>query len=132
DMMKLQNDNYRLQEADSLPLMLSLLDTAALRGEQSRIAEELVYWDYFNTRESIAATYYQAWWNSFVDLMFDEFDSAKVSLNIPDESGIIRLMKTKPDFDFFDIKATPEKETVAELVNLAFHEGVKKITEWEN
>ena len=132
DMMKLQNDNYNLQAAESLPLMLTLLDTAALRGEQSRIAEELGYWNYFNSRESMAATYYQAWWNSFVDLMFDEFDSAKVSLNIPDESGIIRLMKTKPDFDFFDIKATPEKETVRELVNLAFHEGARRVSAWEN
>ncbi len=131
DMMKLQNDNYNLQAAESLPVMLSLLDTAALRGEQSRIAEELGYWDYYNTRESMAATYYQVWWNSFVDLMFDEFDSAKVSLDIPNESGIIRLMKSKPDFEFFDIKSTPEEEDLTRLVNLAFHEGMQRISVWE-
>jgi penicillin G amidase len=132
DMMKLQLDNYNLKAAESLPLMLSLLDVSTLRGEESRIAEALTFWDFVNSKESLAASYYEAWWKAFVKRTFDEFSSAGVRLQLPDEYSIVRLMKTKPDLVFFDIADTPEKETLADIVRISFHDAAKSIQEWEN
>lgn len=131
DMMKLQNDNYNLQAAESLPLMLSLLDTVSLKGEERRIAEALGYWDFFNNRESMEASYYEAWWETMLDLTFDEFRKENVSLAMPNDFSVIRIMKSNPGFSFFDKLDTPEKETLKEIVNEAFQKSVAAIREWE-
>lgn len=131
DMMKLQNDNFNLQAAESLPLMLSLLDTAMLKGEERRIVDALGYWDFVNSRESLAASYYEAWWSTFLNLTFDEFEKENVALEMPNDYGVIRLMQTRPDLQFFDRLDTPEKEGLADIVNQSFRESVRMLTDWE-
>jgi penicillin amidase len=131
DMMKLQNDNFNLQAAESLPLMLSLINISSLKGEEARIAELLGYWDFVNSKESVAASYYEAWWNAFMELLWDEFYTAKVSLDIPDEYSVIRMMKNNPNLPFYDRVSTPDKEDLQQLVKLAFSQGVKRVNEWE-
>lgn len=132
DMMSLQNDVYNLQAAESLPLMLSMLDMAALKSEASRIAETLTYWDYKNTKESLAASYYDAWWRNFVILIFDEFEQPNVAFDVPTDHAIIRIMKTRPDLPLFDRISTPEKETLPDLVRESFQRAVKEVNDWEN
>jgi len=50
---------------------------------------------------------------------------------MPDDYVTIQIMKTKPDFAFYDIESTPEKETLKTLVQMAFSATVKSISEWE-
>lgn len=132
DMMALQNDNYNLQAAESLPLMLSMIDVPSLKGHERQVAEQLSKWDFFNSVESIEASYYEAWWNRLLYNLWDEVTQAKVSLDMPDDYSTIRLMKTTPEFPLFDIAATPQKETLTEIVKLSFGEALGLISEWEN
>jgi penicillin G amidase len=131
DMMQLQNDNFNLQASESLPLMLSLIDVASLKGEESRVAETLTFWDFKNSRESVAASYYQEWWNTFLALAWDEMLNQKVSLELPTDYSVIRLMKTQPDLPYWDVVSTPEKENLAAIVKTSFSESVKKVAKWE-
>lgn len=132
DMMTLQNDEYNLLAAESLPLMLSMLDTASLERDPSRIADTLRNWGFINSRESIAASYYEAWWRHFVTLLFDEFQSPTLDFDIPGDQSIVRIIKTHPAFVLYDRLATPKKESLADLVNASFDMAIEEIKTWEN
>lgn len=131
DMMALQNDNYNLQAAESLPMLLPLVDSATLRGEEKRIWEALGYWDFYSGPESVEASYYEVWWNTLQLLIWDEMVDQPVSLEMPDDYATIQLMKNKPDFSFYDIRSTPEKEDLQKLVRMSFSSTVKTIEQWE-
>ena len=130
-MMKLQNDNYNLQAAESLPLMLSLLDKSALQGSENQIVVALSSWDYFNTVESMPASYYEAWWDTLYRMLWDEMEVKDVLLDYPNDFNTIYLMKTRPDLSFYDNQSTSEKEDLKAIVNLAFRESAKKLEDWE-
>lgn len=131
DLMKLQVDNYNLKAAESLPLFLSHLDSASLRGTELAAYNILKSWDYFNTAESEAASYYEAWWDKFMPSVWDEFEKEDVALTWPTTYQTIKLIKEKPDLTFFDKQKSAEKETARELVRKAFSEGVRSIEEWK-
>jgi penicillin G amidase len=131
DMMILQNDNYNLQAAESLPFMLSLLDVSSLKGEESRIAEALTFWDFISSRESVAASYYETWWKHFVSFTWDEMISQKMALEVPEDYTLIRLMKTRPDLPYWDMVSTQEKEDLAAVLRISFSAAVKAVGKWE-
>jgi penicillin amidase len=131
DLMKLQLDNYNLKAAESLPFFLSQLDTTALKGSELIAFQKLKAWDFFNTVQSEGASYYEAWLRSFLPMVWDEIDSSKVALSRPSTYLTFKLMKEKPELSFFDVKHTPEKETVREVVQKSFSLAVAAIEKWK-
>jgi penicillin amidase len=106
DMMALQNDNYSMRAAESLPYMLSLLDTALFSSEEKKAYRILKSWDFNHSKTSVGASYYEAWWTNLMPLAWDEFKEEKITLSRPTSFNTIRLLKEKPDFSFFDIGGT--------------------------
>jgi penicillin amidase len=131
DMMRLQGDNYNLKAAESLPIFLSYLDTVNLTADERMIYNALKSWDYFNTAESEAASYYEAWWDKLMPMTWDEMAKNDVTLSRPTTYTTIRLIKEKPDLSFFDIQETPEKETAREILLSSFKAGVQDIIDWK-
>ena len=131
DMMNLQNDNYNLKAAESLPLFISYLDKAKLNDMEQKALDVLSSWDYYNHIDSEGASYYEAWWDELMPLIWDEMDSAHVAMRRPTTFNTIYLLKHNPSLSFFDILSTPEKETAAEVVQQAFSKGVAAIEEWK-
>jgi penicillin amidase len=131
DMMNLQGDNYNLKAVESLPVFLSHLDSAQLQGAELSAYNILKSWDYFNSTESEAASYYEAWWDNLMPLAWDEFAREDVALSRPTTYQTIKLIKEKPDLTFFDVQSTSAKETAHELVRQAFSAGVKDIEKWK-
>ena len=131
DLMNLQLDNFNLKASESLPIFLSYLDSTSLKGAALEAYNKLKQWDYFNTIESEGASYYEAWIRSLTPLVWDEFDDPKTALPRPSTFLTIKLMKEKPELDFFDVKATPEKETAKEIIQKSFVEGVAAIEKWK-
>ena len=131
DLMNLQLDNFNLKASESLPIFLSYLDSTSLKGAELEAYNKLKQWDYFNTIESEGASYYEAWIRSLTPLVWDEFDDPKTALPRPSTFLTIKLMKEKPELDFFDVKATPEKETAKEIIQKSFVEGVAAIEKWK-
>jgi penicillin amidase len=131
DMMEMQFDTYNLKAYESLPLMLSMIDTASLNPEQQKAFAILRQWNYENDINSLGASYFDAWWKSLFSLVWDEIKNSSVALEYPTDYNTIKLIKEKPDLSFFDIVETPEKETAREVVQLAFAKGVDKIESWK-
>jgi penicillin amidase len=130
-MMRLQGDNYNLKAAESLPVFLNYLDTTDLTADERVIYNSLKVWDYMNTAESEAASYYEAWWDKLMPMIWDEMAKTDVALNRPTTYNTIKLIKEKPDLSFFDLQQTSEKETAKEILQLSFKAGVQDIVDWK-
>src|SRR5258708_20535447 len=64
-------------------------------------------------------------------MIWDEIFDSRVSLPEPTSYTTIKLIKEKPDLNFFDIKSTSEKETAKDIVGKSFSQGVKEIERWK-
>ena len=131
DMMTLQNDNLNLQAAESLPLMLSMLNKTSLQSNEQKMIDVLTLWDYVNTTESMAATYYESWWNRLYYMMWDEMNAKDIALDFPNDFNTIYVMKHHPELSFYDIVSTSEKEDLKTIINLSFSAALAEIEEWE-
>lgn len=129
-MMALQNDNYNLKAEESLPIFLQYLDTSSFSGEENKAYQVLKSWDYYNSKDSEGASYYEAWWNNLTAMIWDEMDRKDVTLSKPTTFNTIKLIQEKPDLIFFDIQSTSEKETAPDVVRKAFSLGVEDIEDW--
>jgi penicillin amidase len=130
DMMRLQNDNFNLKAFESLPLFLQYLDTTSFNEAELKAYEILKSWDFNNSKESVGASYYEAWWSNLMPLIWDELNNEGVSLSRPTSYNTLKLINERPDFVFFDIQGTSEKETAPEVVRKAFIFGVEDIEDW--
>jgi penicillin amidase len=131
DMMKMQSDNFNLKASEALPLMLKSLDTLTLNQAEQKAWMALKQWNYYNDRSSTGAPYFEVWWNNLMPMIWDEMDQSDVSLQRPTSFTTIKLLQEKPDFIFFDLQGTPEKEKAADIIRAAFSLGVKNIEKWQ-
>jgi penicillin amidase len=88
-------------------------------------------WDFQNTIDAEAATYYEAWWDALFPMIWDEVDSAKVKLAYPTTFNTIKLIRENPELSFFDLISTPEKETARDVLQKSFIEGVRQVENWK-
>lgn len=130
DMMRLQNDNYNLKAEESLPFFLSQLDSSSFTEPEKNAYKILSGWKYINNIESEGASYYEAWWNNLMPLLWDEMDNEKAILRRPTTFTTIRLLKEKPDLSLFDIQSTTAKEAGGDVIRKAFSLGVEDIENW--
>lgn len=131
DMMKLQNDNLNLKAEESLPYFLSQLDLTKFTPLEKKGYQILSSWDYFNDKDSEGASYYEAWWDDLMPLLWDEMEKEGVTLRRPTTYNTIRLLKERPDLSFFDIQGTPEKETARDVIRKAFSKSITDIETWK-
>ena len=75
DMIRLQNDNYNNKAAESLPTFLQHLDSTQLSESEKKAWQILKSWDLYNNVDSEGASYYEAWWNALMPMIWDELDS---------------------------------------------------------
>lgn len=131
DMMKLQNDNYNLKAAETLPWMLDSLITAPLNEKQQSAFSKLKNWDYMQNANAAAPVIYEEWWQQFNDLLWDELDSAQVEIIKPSDAATVEYLKKNPSGPFIDIQLTPEKESLTMLLNLSFTRSVDSLASWQ-
>jgi penicillin amidase len=131
DMRELQFDMYNLKAEESLPTFLKYLDTTSFNDAQLEAYRILKHWDYENDINSIGASYYEAWWDALYPMIWDELRNEKLNIHLPTTYTTIRLIKENPGLSFFDIVSTPEKETVGDVLNKSFVQGVEKIEQWK-
>ncbi len=131
DMMKLQNDNFNIQAAESLPFMIAQVDSANLTDGERQIVKQLRGWDFNNSSESTAAIYYEAWWLDLYISLWDEIKDSELSLSYPSEFTTIKLMKEKPDFHLFDSKETPERDSLMSVILSSLRKSITQVEKWK-
>lgn len=129
DMMRLQNDNFNLLASEALPFLLPHINAAGLSTAQQQILNELRGWVYFNEPDLPAPVYFEVFWDSFRDVLWDEFKSSR-ALALPDHFQTIRYLQKFPSSEFIDIRDTEHSETLDEIVLLALKETESKIRNW--
>ncbi len=133
DMMRLQYDNYNYKASESLPVMLDNLDTASLDAQSKQTYLMLRQWDYFNEAKLVAPCFFDAWWDELYVAIWDELRNDSLRTIFPNENHTIYLMNNDSIGSevYFDKAATPEVETLADLVNTAFAKALDKIERWK-
>ncbi|AHM63071.1 peptidase S45 penicillin amidase [Flammeovirgaceae bacterium 311] len=131
DMMRLQNDNYHLRAAETLPWMLNKLNTNLLKPDERQVLKQLQEWDYQATAAQTAPSVYHLWWNKLRDLTFDELDSLDIPIIKPSDAATAYFLMNHPDHPLIDIARTSEKENLRNLLLLSYREMVKELQEWE-
>ncbi len=158
DLQKLQQDNFnytanevldfillQLRPRPYIPLRQNLtcldcfpvefpLDTAPHTEPEFKILSELANWDYLNTADALAPTYFQIWWDTLYNLLWDEFDNPDTAFVKPDNYYTILAMKNLPDdFKYFDIMDTSKKkEGLKDVINLSYDAAMKIILQMQS
>ena len=84
-------------------------------------------WDYYNHTDAIGASIFEALWDAYYKMVWDELRESELALQLPDSYQTIWLTKYYADHSFFDLKSTSETEDATALAQLAFKETVKKL-----
>lgn len=131
DMKALQNDNFNLKAAESLPVFLKALDSIELNRNELNAQRILSSWDYYNEVDSEGATYYEQWWDMLCPMIWDELYDKELALRLPTTFTTIRLIKEFPEFALFDDQSTDKVENARDILIRSFKEMVVAMVEWK-
>jgi penicillin amidase len=131
-MKKMQDDNYNLFAQEALPVLLSLLDTTKIKERDELALAKMDDWDYYNNPNSKGAVYFEEWWTTLSDSLWDEMADPKNPMKKPNQVTTIALLQNDTVSDFYDILSTPQKETRSQLVTLAFTNAMEKLAKQYN
>ena len=130
DMKKLQNDTYYLLAAETLPAMLSQLDSSDLKDSDYEIMEMLSSWDYYTKPSQVPPSYFEAWWHFIITAVWDDFTDENAYVK-PDKYITSQLIINHPDDPAFDIQITPETETISDIMTKTFHQAIDSLESWK-
>lgn len=130
-MIALQNDNYNIEGEEYVPLLLEQMQGTQLSAEEQKVVDSLSNWNFVNSANSLAASYFEAWMEEAQDVIWDEMDHPELSMDTPSEYMTWWLLKHKPDLSFYDYKKTTEKEDRRAIVQLAFKKMMERIDKWK-
>lgn len=119
-MKKMLSNNYNLNAAEALPILLSLLDRSGLSKEEQDILAVLSKWNYYNNAQEVAPVYYEVWWNELRKLLWDEMQDKKVPMKQPSFYVTVKFLASDSVSQFYDNRVTPAKETRADIVAQSF------------
>lgn len=128
DMMALQYDSYSLRAEDFMTIFKTRLQKGNLTKDELEIWHLLKDWDYYYKKEAIEPTIFETWFDSLRPVVYDEiyalgtlkYEEDKLHVRLPDEFNLLHLFKRDTTNIIIDIVETKKKETIADLVTLAF------------
>lgn len=133
DMMHLQNDNYNLMAAETLPLMLSYISEEEINDStEFKCYRLLSKWNYLNETDSISPAIYEVFWKRLYYHIWDEVRQyPNIPLPMPKYFVTVQLLSAQPEHELMDIDSTKNKvETASDLVQIAFKETVQQLAQW--
>lgn len=129
DIKSLQNDNYSIKAEEILPLLMDTINLDALTNKERQILENLQKWDYVYDAVQVNPVYFNEWWETLHDMLWDEMDS-DVVLRQPEHSATIHLIKSGQIGSFTDILDQPGMDSLQDVVTLSFKKATKKVQDW--
>ena len=120
DMMELQQDNFGLKAAENLPWMLDSLNDSIMTAEQRDAYEVLRGWDYQYVIESAGPVVFEIWWDTLMQLTWDEWMVDSLALRRPHDYRSAQILLAAPNDTLMDIVGTLERETTGDLLRISF------------
>ena len=130
DMVALQNDVLDVSARKVLPFLLANLDKKKLMLQERRSYEELEAWNYEARTDLIAPTIFAYWWRELLHMIWaDDMKTRFGELAMPRNDLTIALILDEPDSEYFDVKGTPDRERLKDLIVKSFHSASSKLYE---
>ena len=128
EMEALQNDAYSLKAAEALPLLLQQLEGLELDEKSIQFQQTLKDWNFEYQRDEVAPILFEIWFNHFYENTWDELlkQTKYDKVLRPKAWRTIFMLRDSIPSAFFDIQATPTKETGKEIARLAFQNMVQQ------
>jgi penicillin amidase len=129
DMGKLQNNNLSLLAKETLPTILSYLNT---NNDQitSKIFTTLKAWNYEANYDIDAPSYFYKLWENIESTTYDELKKDNVSYRLPQSYNTANLLVNDSKFILFDIQNTDTIETAKDVINIAFQKTISFFKEF--
>jgi penicillin amidase len=128
-MMKMQADCYNVQASLTLPTLLRVIDRSKLKSEELTVLQLLDKWDYYDSKESKAAVYYETWNSEFQDMLWDEMSDPALPLKRPNVYRTAYLIAHDSTSAFYDNEQTGEKETRDMIILESFDKAMNKLVQ---
>ncbi len=120
-MRVMQGDNYSLFAENLLPAILPKVDYASLNATQKEALILVNKWNKRFDADEVAASVFDLWAKRlFFNIWDDKFTIAGVPMRYPSRDRTLTLIVNEPQAKWFDNTKTPQKETLADLVNESF------------
>lgn len=129
DMKALQNNDYSMKAELAMPIFLSRIRPETLNDGEKAVLELIKKWDYHYDREKLEPLYFELWFEEFYKMTWDELSEAEEGDKLlrPTEWRTCFILRDVPETNYFDIKATPEKETAWNIIELAFRKSIQRV-----
>ena len=121
DMMAMQTSNYDVFAEMARPFFLKYINETQLNNGEKKYLYILRAWDLNNEVNSTGPTVFSVLWDNFYSKVFDdEFSKAPEVIQHPFESSLLDGILRDSNYKFIDNIETPQKESLADIVNAAF------------
>ena len=121
DMQRLQTDNYNVFAELARPVLLKNIDEAQLNPVEKKYLDIVRQWNLRNDPEEKGPAIFINWFDSLeVEVWGDEMAMIKGVSDKPDEATLIEALLRDSAFKFVDNINTAAKETLKEVVTVAF------------
>jgi penicillin amidase len=126
DMERLQTSNYNVFAEMARPLLIKYVDEKNLNDDEKKYLDVFKNWDLKDDTGEVGATVFKLWWDSLMTVTYsDEFSQSSLPLPWPEQSTLLDgIKKDSTAYPFADNINTPQKETIATDINLAFKQAV--------
>ncbi len=131
DMMRMQNDKYNMTAAEMLPVMLRAMQNVKLDPARGRVLRDLNQWNYMNDAQQVAPVYFEAWWDAFNSITWDEYQGQPYPLTLPSTATTLALALADSSNIFFDVKHTAAREGRSEVIIMAFTQAMDSLDNWQ-
>ncbi len=128
DMMQMQTNNYNVFAEMATPIFTQHIQTAQLNATQMRYVNLLQQWDFNNNYHSKGATVFAVAWKCLKDTVYnDEYAQAPEGTARPLESTLMEALLKDSTYPFIDLVQTPQKESLTDIVTIAFQTAVDSL-----
>ncbi|UBM57917.1 penicillin acylase family protein [Marinilongibacter aquaticus] len=122
----IQNDNYNLAAEWFLPEFLMALDSSDLAD--SPALSLLKKWDLRNEAHSQAASIFEEWLPTFLDMVWDDELPEGQNMLHPDEVRTFQMMQEDKSSHWFDnVQTENKKESFEDIVYQSFKKSIEKL-----
>ncbi len=125
DMKHLQTNNYNVFAEIAKPLLLKYIYDSTFNPIEKKYFNIFKKWNLNNDADQKGASVFNLWWDSLMTVTYgDEFSQSTLSLPWPERSILLDNIIHDSAKLFADNIYTPERETIATDINIAFKKSV--------
>jgi len=128
-MQKMQNTNFNRYAATALPMLLKVLYDSTLNESERKYAAVLRQWNYVADADESGQTVFTSFMAAFERALWADDLSNRSALptSMPNAYTSIEAILKDSTYPFIDNRETPAKETLKDIVLLAFQQATKNL-----